>query len=118
MTKEQSREYYKKYRIEHKEQIKQYRHKFYQSHPTQTNMMHKLWYEWLTKLGHNKCYICGYDKDIRVLDMHHIDPNNKNFSISSKFTRKPKLEYLQEINKCIALCPNCHREIHYGITKL
>lgn len=63
-----------------------------------------------------KCEICGYNKCIEALEFHHINPKEKDFSISggtkSFNTLKP------ELDKCILVCANCHREIHSGITKL
>ena len=32
-----------------------------------------------------KCEICGYDKSIRALEFHHIDPQSKKMSISKEF---------------------------------
>ena len=60
-----------------------------------------------------KCQICGYDKCIQALDFHHIDPNIKSFSISGGTKSLDKLK--QEVDKCILVCANCHREIHAGI---
>ena len=59
-----------------------------------------------------KCSICGYDKCKEVLDFHHINPNEKEFSISRK--RDSKIEKIKlELDKCILLCRNCHAELHY-----
>ncbi len=61
----------------------------------------------------NKCKICLYDKCIPALEFHHIDPSSKKFTISSgidKGWRKIK----SELDKCILVCPNCHKEIHYN----
>ena len=67
--------------------------------------------EILKKFG-NECSICGYDKNIAALEFHHLDPNEKEFQLgSAKTTNLDKL--LLEMNKCILVCANCHREIHY-----
>ena len=59
-----------------------------------------------------KCEKCGYDKCIAALDFHHLDPNEKDPSWASMKTRS--FESIQEeIDKCILLCSNCHREEHY-----
>jgi hypothetical protein len=56
------------------------------------------------------CRNCGYNKYIGALDFHHIDPSEKDFSFSKK---KAKWETLKaELDKCILLCANCHREAH------
>ena len=67
--------------------------------------------EIIQKFG-NKCSICGYNKNIAALEFHHIDPNEKEFHLgSTKTTNLDKL--LLEMDKCILVCANCHREIHY-----
>lgn len=58
-----------------------------------------------------KCEICGYDKCIDALEFHHKNPDEKDFGISSGETRSwGKIK--KELDKCIMLCANCHREIH------
>ena len=57
-----------------------------------------------------KCEKCGYDKCITALNFHHLDPEKKEFSISSSSFSYEKL--LKEVDKCILLCANCHKEIH------
>jgi hypothetical protein len=63
-----------------------------------------------------KCEICGYDKSMRALQFHHIDPTRKDFSISSKGTIKWE-SIKKEIEKCQLLCANCHTEIHENLDK-
>lgn len=58
-----------------------------------------------------KCSICGYCKNINALDFHHLDPTKKDISIAD--LRKVNTEDMhKELNKCILLCSNCHREEH------
>ena len=60
-----------------------------------------------------KCQICGYNKCHASLDFHHLDPNKKDinfYNFKSKFSKKLKTE----LDKCILLCSNCHRELHYN----
>ncbi len=60
-----------------------------------------------------KCERCGYDKNISALDFHHINPDEKKFEIDIRKFSNTNLEDLQkEIDKCILLCANCHREEH------
>ena len=57
------------------------------------------------------CKKCGCQKHY-LIDFHHIDPAEKNFTIS----KNPHAKFetlLKEIEKCIPLCSNCHREFHY-----
>lgn len=65
-----------------------------------------------------KCNVCGYDRCLRSLDFHHIDPDKKDFQISSP-TTKYRFEHMKsELDKCLLLCKNCHGEIHEGIIKV
>lgn len=59
------------------------------------------------------CSICGYDKCLSALDFHHLDPSKKDFHISSKKAYSLK-KLKPELDKCILVCANCHREIHAG----
>lgn len=58
-----------------------------------------------------KCEICGYDKCINALDFHHLNPNEKDFGISN-YTVLSFDKLKKEVDKCILVCANCHREIH------
>ncbi|MCD6257671.1 HNH endonuclease [Candidatus Aerophobetes bacterium] len=62
-----------------------------------------------------KCEICGYDRCIEALEFHHLDRKNKDFGISNKgYTRSWK-KIKEELDKCMLLCANCHREVHAGL---
>jgi hypothetical protein len=57
------------------------------------------------------CSICGYDKCLKALQFHHLDPNEKDFAISHCSTTKWEV-VREELDKCILVCSNCHFEIH------
>jgi hypothetical protein len=59
-----------------------------------------------------KCEICGYNKCIGALEFHHLDPNEKDFGIANKGYTRSWDKVKIEIDKCIMVCANCHREIH------
>lgn len=61
-----------------------------------------------------KCECCGYDKCINALQLHHRNPEEKEFEISdyTYFTLRPMEEYYKEADKCDLLCSNCHIEKH------
>ena len=65
-----------------------------------------------------KCQICGYDKYQGSLDLHHIDPSEKEFGIGHKGYTRSWQKVKAELDKCILVCANCHREIEGGITQL
>lgn len=59
-----------------------------------------------------KCMKCGYNKYLSILEFHHI--RDKNFNINVKLGNGCALPFLKkEVDKCLLLCPNCHRELHY-----
>lgn len=58
-----------------------------------------------------QCAHCGYNKCSRALEFHHLDPNEKDFGISTILTRNVA-SLKAEVNKCILLCANCHAEEH------
>ena len=58
------------------------------------------------------CERCGYNKCDGALEFHHLDPNEKDFSISSSGNTRAWELIKKELDKCIMVCANCHREIH------
>lgn len=62
----------------------------------------------------NKCAHCGEEK-IYLLEFHHLDPSQKENTLSqiSGNNLSDIGKYFLEIQKCILLCANCHREFHY-----
>ena len=60
-----------------------------------------------------KCEKCGYNKCIAALDFHHKNPEEKIYDVKSLMNRKWEL-IQEEIDKCILLCSNCHREEHWN----
>ena len=71
------------------------------------------------------CSKCAYKACARALDFHHLDQNTKSFTVAKYFASKPLSSLIdknekislpnilvQELDKCILLCANCHRELH------
>lgn len=58
------------------------------------------------------CEKCGYNKYNEVLEFHHLDPTKKDFGIASDGHCKSWEKVKKELDKCIMVCANCHREIH------
>jgi len=65
-----------------------------------------------------KCIICGYKKCVRALNMHHEDPSQKEFGLSSRGLTRSWEKVRRELDKCVLLCSNCHHEVHDGISQL
>lgn len=59
-----------------------------------------------------KCESCGYSKCVEALEFHHKNPQEKDFGISEKGHTKSFNKIKIELDKCIMLCANCHREEH------
>lgn len=60
-----------------------------------------------------KCVKCGYSKCFGAMDFHHLDPKKKD--PNWKRMKNRKLEsVIEELDKCILVCKNCHAEIHYA----
>jgi hypothetical protein len=57
------------------------------------------------------CLICNENRNW-LLDFHHIDPKQKDFNISDSMGISIN-NIKKEIEKCVILCSNCHRDFHY-----
>lgn len=93
--------------------------KYYQNNKQQyrnRSKVHRLKiYQIVNNIKKSGCCKCG-EKDIACLDFHHI--NNKIKSISSLIANENLDLINKEIQKCIILCANCHRKLHYYKNKL
>jgi len=59
------------------------------------------------------CEICGYTSEIvAVFDFHHLDPKVKGKGVAQLLSG-PMDNCGKELEKCILLCANCHRELHH-----
>ena len=102
---------YKKHSEKRKQEVINYRKnnpdkvKVYQEKVRQKNR--EKFYEFKSKFS---CSECG-ESHIACLDFHHLDPNEKEGSISKMISTPIKLE--KELKKCIVLCANCHRKLHW-----
>ena len=70
----------------------------------------------LVKYKGGKCEKCGYDFCEGALQFHHLNPSEKDFTISHINLNGDMISindlYL-EVDKCQLLCANCHSEEHY-----
>ena len=96
------------------------RRKYYKdnkSHPRfrryakQRRITEKKW--WIEYKSTLKCSKCP-ENHPGCLDFHHLDGTTKEFGIASRLGSTYKREgILEEIDKCIVLCSNCHRKLHW-----
>ena len=63
-----------------------------------------------------KCIRCGYNKCLKALEFHHVNPSKKDFTISNDHFKL--LEAVKETKKCILICSNCHKEFHDNLWSL
>lgn len=59
-----------------------------------------------------KCIFCGYNRCPEALDFHHL--RDKKFGISAGGYTRAWDVVRAELDKCILICANCHRELHAG----
>ena len=70
-------------------------------------------YETIISHG-GKCEMCGYNKNISALEFHHLNPKEKEIKLDTRiFSNTNLVDLKKELDKCILLCSNCHKEIHY-----
>ena len=64
------------------------------------------------------CALCGYDRHIGALGFHHLDPDDKRFSLGDRGVARSLERAREEARKCILLCANCHAEVEAGVAGL
>ena len=67
----------------------------------------------LVKRFDGRCKHCGYDRNYSALEFHHLDPETKSFQLDLRARSNRKWEaVLEDAEKCVLLCSNCHAELH------
>lgn len=66
----------------------------------------------------DKCGCCGYDTHREALEFHHLDPRAKEHGISRMMRSRGWKAIVEELRKCVMVCPTCHREIHLGLREV
>ena len=62
------------------------------------------------------CFECDRDGPSRLFEFHHWDAGTKTFGISqSGISSRNWQDIIVELEKCVMLCANCHREVHAGL---
>jgi hypothetical protein len=64
------------------------------------------------------CCICGYDRSMRALHFHHVEPTNKRHEINAKGVAIALDRLRIEARKCVLVCSNCHAEVEDGIAAI
>jgi len=59
------------------------------------------------------CQNCGIiEETLGFFEFHHKDPHNKDKEVGSMLNSASFETVLKEVEKCIMLCPNCHKREH------
>ena len=64
------------------------------------------------------CTICGYDRSVKALQFHHLDPAEKSFSLAAGGLTRSLQRARDEAAKCVLLCANCHAEVECGLATI
>lgn len=59
-----------------------------------------------------KCSKCGEDH-VATLSFHHVDPGQKTEDVARLIQGSDWQLIEQEVLKCVLLCENCHRKLHF-----
>ena len=59
-----------------------------------------------------RCKLCGYNKCLQALEFHYLKKDGKDFGVSEKGYTRSWERVKKELDKCILVCANCHRELH------
>jgi len=62
-----------------------------------------------------RCVLCGYSRCNGALEFHHLNKSDKNFGLSKKGLIRSWVSVRRELDKCILICANCHREVEAGV---
>lgn len=55
---------------------------------------------------------------VAAFEFHHRDAGSKEFAISADGVQRRWERIVAELDKCVLVCANCHREIHAGVREL
>lgn len=68
--------------------------------------------EWKAFKATLYCTKCGFNHHA-ALDFHHKDPSTKTDSVNALVSNGRYALAMQEVEKCVVLCANCHRIHHH-----
>jgi len=119
---EYNREYYHKNKERDKEKNREKSHRYLLKHRTEMTekarnnyrIRRREWLDVIRNLNMDKCSRCGYGEHFCAIEFHHVDPITKMETISRLMKNKPTPKLINELKKCIPVCSNCHKVIHFG----
>jgi transcription elongation factor Elf1 len=104
--------------MENQEKMREYRRNYYHKNKeTEKARIYARQQEIREKFQDYKstlfCEHCG-ETHIACLDFHHKDPATKDIVLAHAVKQGWSYErIMDEVKKCVVLCSNCHRKVHY-----
>ena len=110
---ENNPEYFKEYYKRNNEELRRKKKQYYKENKEKVREKNNEYRNKIVQYVNNYklskgCTICGYNKCASALDFHHN--RDKEFHIGQFHGNLEKLKI--EMEKCIVLCADCHRELH------
>lgn len=108
----------KEWREANKEKMREYRRKHYHENKEpyleRSKQAKIIARDYINTLKNTlKCIQCN-ENHPAVLDFHHLDSNEKEITVAKATSMGWSIKRIEsEIAKCIVLCSNCHRKLHY-----
>ncbi len=97
--KQYKKDHYRKHRKEHNQQNQKNRNEL------------RAWFRDFK--SQHKCNMCT-ETHPACLDFHHQNPNNKKQTVANLVHRGASKDRIErEMLKCVILCANCHRKLHW-----
>ena len=100
-----------------KSKLREYSRKYYEANKEKVKALSKInravgKARWTLFKSSLKCTKCGFSH-IAALDFHHVNPTEKENLVSKMVANGCYAAAMEEVQKCIVLCANCHRIHHY-----
>ena len=103
--------------IEKRNKRRKKQEKKYDNYRNWRSKVRKARREWFIDLLGGECQCCSYNKSNHALNFHHVDPTIKRVKLSGNRLLNKMDTLLEELEKCVLLCANCHAEHHHGDPK-
>ena len=83
-----------------------------ESHKVRNNKTRSKLRDILEEVKSKGCFMCP-EKFKPCLEFHHLNGEDKLNSVGHLVTYGSQRLLLEEIDKCVLLCANCHRKVHF-----
>ena len=83
-----------------------------EAHYNRNNITQQKIRNYVDSVKYSGCFMCN-ETFKQCLEFHHLDSSTKEGNISQLISRGSLIKVQEEIEKCVILCANCHRKVHY-----